>query len=70
MEKINENVAIFFNKDCMKYGVKRHCNCHDYGDHWPQVTAPNGGIYTPYKAVAIRWAREYIAKYDDKINEY
>ena len=70
MEKISENVAVFFNKDCMKYGIKRHCKCHAYGDHWPQVEAINGGIYTPYKSVAIRWAREYIAKYGDKINEY
>lgn len=67
IELVGENCGVYFNKDCLKYGIKRHCKCHAYGDHWPQVATPNGGICTPYKAVAIRWARDYIAKYGDKL---
>lgn len=67
MEIISENIAIYYNPDCQKYGIKRHCNCHAYGDHWPQVVAPNGGIYTKYKKVAERWARESLEKFGDKI---
>lgn len=67
MQKISENIAVFYNKDCQKYGIKQHCKCHAYGDHWPQVVAPNGQAYTKYKAVAIRWAYDYIKLHGDKL---
>ena len=70
VELIGENCGVYYNKDCAEYGIKRRCICHAYGDHWPQVEAPNGGIYTKYKAVAIRWAREYLAKYGDVTAKY
>lgn len=53
MEKISENVAVFFNKDCMKYGVKVKL----YNGEWTQVITK--GIYTKYKGVAKRWAQYY-----------
>ena len=67
IELISENIGTYYNKDCAAYGIKRHCICHAYGDHWPQVVAPNGGIYTKYKKVAERWARESLEKFGDKI---
>ena len=70
MIKLGKNVAIFYNPDCAKYGIKRRCKCHAYGEHWPQITAPNGGIYTKYKKVAKRWAYDYIKQYGDKMTNY
>lgn len=53
MEQISENVAIFLNKDCMKYGVKVKL----YNGDWVQVITK--GVYTKYKGVAKRWAQYY-----------
>ena len=54
MEKLSENVAIFLNTDCMKYGVKVKL----YNGEWVHVITK--GIYTKYKGVAKRWAQYYI----------
>lgn len=70
VELIGENCGVFYSKDCGKYGVKWRCICHAYGEHWPQVVAPNGGIYTKYKKVAERWARELLAKNGDMATRY
>lgn len=67
IELIGENCGVYYNKDCAAYGIKRHCICSAYGDHWPQVVAPNGGIYTKYKKVAERWARESLEKFGDGV---
>lgn len=55
---------VFYNPDCQKYGVERltkgivlHCKDGITRQlyKWSQVPV-NGKTYTPYKAVAERWA--------------
>ena len=61
---------IFFNPDCMKYGVQKQVT--DYrGTYWRQILIYNGKevapfasnskkahCYTAYKGVAQRWAKQ------------
>lgn len=70
VELIGENCGVFYNKDCGKYGVKWHCICHAYGNHWPQIPNIKGKTYTKYKKTAERWARELLAKHGDKAQSY
>lgn len=53
---------VFFNKDCMMYGVERF---NRHGNFWQQVLPPSGkggrsgrSAYTYYEGVAKRWLKE------------
>ena len=70
IELVGKNCGVYFNKDCGKYGIKWHCICHAYGDHWPQIPNIKGKTYTKQRKTAERWARELLAKHGDKPTTY
>ena len=70
IELVVKNCGVYFNKDCGKYGIKWHCICHAYGDHWPQIPNIKGKTYTKQRKTGERWARELLAKHGDKPTIY
>ena len=63
METFKSNTAIFYNEDCGKYGVLKLEKAIVLNDkqlyHWTQK-AIGQKTYTPYKAVARRWAKSIV----------
>lgn len=66
MKTFRTDVRVFYNPDCDKYGVQKivegiTLHCKDGITRqlykWSQTTIPGRKkVYTPYKAVAERWA--------------
>lgn len=66
MKVYDTNTRVFYNPDCAKYGVEQivkgiTLHCKDGVTRqlykWSQVAIPGRKeVYTPYKAVAKRWA--------------
>lgn len=60
MEIFQSDTRVFFNKDCAKYGVDQLTRGIILNGKqlykWHQIAKGNK-VYTPYKAVAIRWAK-------------
>lgn len=66
MKVFKTDVRVFYNQDCGKYGVQKivkgiKLHCRDGVTRqlykWEQIEIPNHKeVYTPYKAVAQRWA--------------
>ena len=61
-----KDIRVFFNKDCMKYGVEVLGNLWDdavMGERWQMIALnTKTKAYTPYKKVAERWKREFIVE--------
>ena len=60
-----EDIRVFYNKDCMKYGVQVYGNLwnDNMGNRWEQVVRTmRGKAYTPYKKVADRWLKQLITE--------
>ena len=58
-----QNIRVFYNEDCAKYGVQTFGNLWNdcMGDRWQQVTYGDK-VYTKYKKVAERWLSKMITK--------
>lgn len=66
MQTFKTDVRVFYNQDCGKYGVQKivkgitlHCSDGITRQlyKWSQTAIPGRKeVYTPYKAVAERWA--------------
>lgn len=65
------DTRVFYNPDCQKYGVEQltkgiilHCKdgirrqLYKWSQADPHPGQPNRSAYTPYKAVAERWAQQ------------
>ena len=65
MKTYKSDTAIFYNKDCAKYGVLKLEKAYILNDkqlyHWTQ-RAIGEKTYTHYKEVARRWARSVVTK--------
>jgi len=61
MKTYTSDTRIFFNKDCGKYGVDKLVKGYVLDGKqlykWSQQAISDKQIYTPYRAVALRWAR-------------
>lgn len=57
-----KDIRVFFNKDCMKYGVEAYGNLWSdgIGDRWQQIALDTKHPYTPYKKVAERWLNKLL----------
>lgn len=71
MKTFKSDTAIFYNKDCGKYGVLTLEKAYILDDkqlyHWTQVgiwsqKQRKFKTYTEYKTVARRWAKEIVTK--------
>jgi hypothetical protein len=69
MQIFDTDTRVFYNPDCQKYGVERltkgivlHCKdgitrqLYKWAQVDPHPGQPRRSAYTPYKAVAERWA--------------
>ena len=60
-----QDIRVFFNKDCMKYGVEVFGNLWGdcMGDRWQMIALnTKTKAYTPYKKVAERWLKQFVVK--------
>lgn len=59
-----QDIRVFYNKDCGKYGVEAYGNLWNdcMGDRWQQVTVDGNKVYTKYKGVAARWLKKIIVR--------
>lgn len=60
-----EDIRVFYNPDCGKYGVETYGNLWGdcMGDRWQMVAYDTKSqAYTPYKKVAERWKDKFIVK--------
>jgi len=69
VKQITQNVQVFYNKDCAKYGFC--AKIKDYmGVRYHQMALKDKAPYTNYAKVAERWAKAWIEQNGDKIIEY
>ena len=71
MRIFTTDTRVFYNPDCQKYGVEKltkgivlHCKdgitrqLYKWAQADPHPKQPRRSAYTPYKAVAERWAKQ------------